>query len=70
LELLKLKLHEKNPDAPLSPFYINLRDRNNPKPGPLDQDDYDLIAHCLLAIINDNQLTFQQWPAFRTPARQ
>lgn len=31
----KLKLHEKTPDAPLSPFYLNLRTSDNPKPGPL-----------------------------------
>lgn len=31
----KLKLHEKKPDAPLSPFYIMLRTPDNPKPGPL-----------------------------------
>lgn len=31
----RLKLHEKNPEAPLSPFYLNLRTPNNPKPGPL-----------------------------------
>lgn len=29
-----LKLHEKNPNAPLSPFYIMLRTPDNPKPGP------------------------------------
>ena len=31
----KLKLHEKNPNAPLSPFYLNFRTPDNPKPGPL-----------------------------------
>ena len=31
----KLKLHEKNPEAPLSPFFMNLRTSDNPKPGPL-----------------------------------
>ncbi len=49
----KLKLHEKNPDAPLSPFYINLRDEHNPKPGPLVSADYNLIGRCMFqAIIN------------------
>lgn len=33
----KLKLHETQPDAPLSPFYLNLRTPDNPKPGPLDK---------------------------------
>ncbi len=31
----KLKLHDKNPEAPLSPFYLNFRKPDNPKPGPL-----------------------------------
>lgn len=31
----RLNLHEKIPDAPLSPFYLNLRTPDNPKPGPL-----------------------------------
>lgn len=31
----RLVLHEKNPGAPLSPFYLNLRTPDNPKPGPL-----------------------------------
>ena len=31
----KLKLHEKHPEAPLSPFFMNLRTPDNPKPGPL-----------------------------------
>ena len=32
----KLKLHEKHPDAPLSPIYLNLRTADHPtKPGPL-----------------------------------
>lgn len=33
----KLKLHEKNPNALLSPIYINLRTPDNPKPGNLTQ---------------------------------
>mgnify|MGYP003392543812 CR=1 FL=1 len=34
----RLKLHEKQPDAPLSPFYLNLRTPENPKPGPLTSE--------------------------------
>lgn len=30
-----LKMHQKYPDAPKSPYYLNLRTPNNPKPGPL-----------------------------------
>ncbi len=35
----RLKLHEKHPGAPESPFYLNLRVPNNPKPGPLENED-------------------------------
>lgn len=54
----KLKLHEKTPDAPLSPIYINIRNKDNPKPGPLDSNDYDLIAKCLLEVIHERSLNF------------
>lgn len=54
----KLKLHETNPDAPLSPFYINIRDKNNPKPGNLDEADYDLIALSLLKVIRESDIVF------------
>lgn len=37
-------MHEKNPNAPLSPFYINLRSPDNPNPGPFSSEDFDLIA--------------------------
>lgn len=33
----KLAIHDTNPTAPLSPFYLNLRTQDNPKPGPLPQ---------------------------------
>ncbi len=56
----KLKLHEKNPDAPLSPFYIDLRTADNPtKPGLLTVSDCDLIAQCLWEVILKSGLTFQ-----------
>jgi len=31
----KLKMHQNHPDAPLSPYYVNLRTSDNPKPGPI-----------------------------------
>lgn len=56
----KLKLHEKNPDAPLSPFYLNLRTKDNPtNPGPLTDEDCDLIAAALWGIVRGNKLDFQ-----------
>ncbi len=46
----KLKLHEKNPDAPLSPLYLNLRTPENPKPGPLTPKIVDYAARCMMGI--------------------
>jgi uridine monophosphate synthetase len=43
----KLKLHETNPDAPLSPFYLNLRTPDNPKPGPLTPEIIERIGSAL-----------------------
>ena len=54
----KLKLHEKYPDAPLAPFYLNLRTADNPKPGPLGESDCELIAHCLMGLVSEHDLFF------------
>lgn len=43
----RLKLHEKNPSAPLSPFYLNLRTPDNPKPGPLTPELVEKIGRQL-----------------------
>jgi len=41
----KLKLHEKHPDAPLSPIYLNLRTADHPtKPGPLTPSVIALVG--------------------------
>lgn len=41
----KLKLHEKQPEAPLSPIYLNLRTDQHPKnPGPLTQEVMHLVG--------------------------
>ncbi len=59
LGAFELKLHEKNPDAPLSPFFVSIRNKDNPtKPGNFQDSDYNLIAKCLLSIIRDNKLEF------------
>ncbi len=55
----KLKLHEKNPSAPLSPFFIHLRNKDNPtKPGPLVEEDYLMIAECSLETISESGFVF------------
>jgi orotate phosphoribosyltransferase len=45
-EGFRLKLHEKNPDAPLSPIYLNIRAEGH-KDGTLRPEDFDLIADLL-----------------------
>lgn len=45
----RLKLHEKQPNAPLSPFYLNFRTPDNPKPGPLTDQIVKEIGRQLFA---------------------
>lgn len=54
----RLKLHETQPDAPLSPFYLNLRTPDNPKPGPLTPAILKQIAECLWTVISEKSITF------------
>jgi len=54
----KLKLHEKNPDAPLSPFFLNLRTPDNPKPGPLTEGVINLAACCMQSLLAEKDLVF------------
>jgi orotate phosphoribosyltransferase len=44
----KVKLHETQPDAPLSPIYLNLRTVENPKPGPLTPEILDQAARLMI----------------------
>lgn len=53
-----LKLHEKNPDAPLSPFYLNLRTEGNPKPGPLTAAHVTAIGVHLFALAAEKRLLY------------
>jgi uridine monophosphate synthetase len=48
----RLKLHEIQPDAPLSPIYLNLRTTNNPKPGPLTPELVEEIANLIYGMIH------------------
>jgi orotate phosphoribosyltransferase len=52
----KLKLHEKHPDAPLSPIYITLR-----KPeigGPLTDEDVEAIGQELYTMVKKKKILF------------
>lgn len=56
----RLKLHEKTPDAPLSPFYLNLRSTNHPKnPGPLELVLINSIGKALLTLAVQQDLGFK-----------
>lgn len=54
----KLKLHEENPLAPLSPIFLNLRTPENPKPGPLTPNIVALIGRCMLETAKKLALQF------------
>lgn len=54
----KLKLHEKQPDAPLSPIYLNLRTSDNPKPGPLTPLLMEIIGTVMADVVRRDELTF------------
>lgn len=54
----KLKLHEANQDAPLSPIFLNLRTPENPKPGPLTPEIMELIGEEFLELLKDKYLRF------------
>lgn len=51
----KLKLHEKHPDAPLSPIYITLR---KPPDGPLTDEDVEAIGQELHALVKKQKILF------------
>ncbi len=54
-----LKAHESNPDLPLSPFYLNLRTPDNPKPGPLTQEFIDLAARSMRTLVEQFGVEYQ-----------
>lgn len=55
----KLVLHEKEPDAPLCPFYLSLRTPDHPtKPGPLTPEIIMDIAHNLYRLSIQSRLKY------------
>lgn len=55
----KLQLHEKSPDAPLSPYFFNLRTADNPKPGPLTPEAVTAVAGCMVKLATDKDLHYR-----------
>lgn len=54
----KLKSHEGNPTAPLSPIFFNLRTPENPKPGPLTPKHVEDIAQAFVDYARNAKLSF------------
>jgi len=54
----KLKLHEIDPDALLSPVYLNFRTPDNPKPGPLTPDIIAVIGKELYKMARLSKLRY------------
>lgn len=60
----RLKLHEDNPDAPLSPIYLDLRTEDHPaKPGPLSDEAMDLVGDLFLKLLQENSIGVFDWIA-------
>lgn len=49
----RLKLHEKDPNAPLSPFYLNLRTPDNPKSGPLTPELVQAVGAAMCQVVEE-----------------
>jgi orotate phosphoribosyltransferase len=56
----RLKKHETDPKAPLSPIFFNLRTPDNPKPGPLTPESVERIAQLMYARLDEEHATFTQ----------
>ena len=54
----KLKLHEQNPNASLSPIYFNLKTPDNPKPGPLTLEIVNAIGQQFYYLARDLKLKY------------
>ncbi|HUW72187.1 MAG TPA: phosphoribosyltransferase family protein [Candidatus Humimicrobiaceae bacterium] len=52
----KLKLHEKNPEAPLSPIYLTLRVPENK--GPLSSENVEMIGQVLYDLVQRKKILF------------
>lgn len=53
-----LKAHEQNPELPLSPFYLNLRTPENPKPGCLTEECVSLVASTMRTLVDELGLKY------------
>lgn len=54
----KMRIHDTQPTAPLSPIYLNLRTPDNPKPGPLTPDLVAEIGRIFWDVAEESELAF------------
>lgn len=54
----RLKKHETDPEAPLSPIFFNLRTPDNPKPGPLTPEIIERMAQLMYARLDEERAAF------------
>ena len=54
----KLRHHRENPNAPLSPFFFNLRMQGSSRPGPLTTELVDRVAECMRGLQIEQNLVF------------
>lgn len=54
----RLKLHETNPDAPLSPYYFNLRTTDNPETGFLNETAVALLGVAIVRLCDKRRVHF------------
>lgn len=54
----RIKLHEKHPEKPLSPFFLNLRTPDNPNPGPLTPSTVTIAARCMVEVIKEQEIAY------------
>lgn len=56
----RLKLHETQPDAPFSPYFLNFRTPDNPKPGPLTPEIIQQAAKIMYGLARQRQLKYDR----------
>ncbi|MFA5935582.1 MAG: hypothetical protein WC787_01885 [Patescibacteria group bacterium] len=54
----KLAAHRQNPNRPLSPFYLNLRTEDNPKPGPLTPETVKRMGIEMEKLVREKNIVF------------
>jgi orotate phosphoribosyltransferase len=54
----KLKLHEREPNAPLSPIYLTLRPKRSKNPGPIGEDLLERICRFMKDMLEERNISY------------